>query len=97
MKIVKDRGEKRMSKPQIRKGTEWFNTACTAAKRRLQNLARLLVKNPKDAFIRGKYVTVKKEFRKTIKGTKRAHEIEIIKSLEEKASDPKAFCRSLRV
>ena len=89
-------GHERKKEKNLEKGPKWFDKVCSAAKRRLQNLAKLLAKNPKDPFVRGKYILVKKEFRKTIKNSKRAHEMDIIKNLEEKASDPKSFWSFLK-
>ena len=95
MKISKP-GRKQKRQNKLEKGPKWFDKVCSAAKRRLQNLAKLLVKNPKDPFVRGKYILVKKEFRRAIKNSKRAHEMDIVKNLEEKASDPKLFWSFLK-
>ena len=49
------------------KGKRWCNSECTNMKKRLQDLSRLLMKNPNDPFIRGQYCKVKKDYGKTMK------------------------------
>ena len=81
---------------KARRGFEWYNRECSSAKRRLQNLARLLSKNPSEPYLLGKYNTTKKHYRKTVKLAKRSFEVDMIKSLEEKASNPKEFWAFLK-
>jgi hypothetical protein len=40
----------------------WYNIDCANIKKRLNNLSKLLAKAPKDPHIRGKFITVKKEY-----------------------------------
>ena len=50
---------------------KWYGSDCASAKARLKNLATLLMKNPKDPYIRGKYIVVKKQYRKIVKLAKK--------------------------
>ena len=47
------------------KSCKWYNSECSGLKTRLKNQACLLMKNPKDPFIRGQYNKTKKMYRKT--------------------------------
>ena len=67
-----------------------------SAKSRLRNLANLIAKKPNDPYIRGQYISVKKTYRKTVKQAKRSYEMETIRLLEQKVSDPKSFWSFLK-
>ena len=88
--------KKRTLPSRVKKGFKWDGKECSAAKRRLQNQAKLLTKNPKDPYILGQYNIVKKLYRKTVKLAKRAYEVETIKNLEEKHLIQKNFGLFLR-
>ena len=65
MKLVVTQKKDHKKKRKV-KGQKWFDKNCVYIKRRLENLAKLLVKKPKDPYIRGMYVSVKKQFGKTM-------------------------------
>ena len=89
MKTASNRVKKKHK--NSRKGFKWYSKECVSAKRRLQNLAKLILKNPKDPYLLGQYNVVKKQYRKIVKQAKHAYEVDTIKMLEEKASNPKDF------
>ena len=62
------RENKEQSKP-------WFDDSCALLKKRLLNQVRLLKKNPRDPYIRGVYITCRKEYRKLIKENKKIHKL----------------------
>ena len=61
---IKKRRATKLAKP---KSKPWFNSECADSKKRLQNLAKLIVKHPRDPFIVGKYNLVKKQYKNLIK------------------------------
>ena len=79
-----------------KKDFKWYSKECEKLKRRLQNNAKLLQRQPKDPYVRGVYCQAKKEYRKAVKGAKRTFEQDAIKTLEEKASNPKEFWKYLK-
>ena len=95
MRTTRSTPSRKRMKPK-QKGFKWYNSECASMKKRLQNQANLLNKNPKDPYIRGQYNKVKKEYRKTVKLTKQAYEIEAIQTLQAKASNPKDFWAFLK-
>ena len=74
----------------------WFNNTCQATKKRFKNLAKLLQKNPKDPYISGQYLTVKKEYKQLLKDSKRKSEIDAVNKLNHLTSAPKAFWKQLK-
>ena len=75
---------------------KWCNKEYSELKIRLRNISKLLQNNPRDPHTRGKFFKVKKEFRKTAKSAKRAFEVDLIQTLQDKADDPKAFWSFLK-
>ena len=84
-------GNKRNSRPRKPKSRPWFNKDCISLKRRLNNLAKLLLKSPKDPFVRGKFNMIKREYRIAIKQQKKLYELSNISKLEELTKQPKKF------
>ena len=78
------------------KGKNWYNSECIGMKKRLQNLARLLLKHPKDPFIRGQYFKFKKAYRWTVKARKSNFEKQAIDTLQSLSANPKEFWAFLR-
>ena len=83
--------KRRKAKPGNPSSKTWYNTSCSSLKRRLTNLSKLLVKSPKDPFIRGKYINLKKEYRQIIRKSKKAYEVNNIDKLNELTQHPKKF------
>ena len=86
-KIIKKRAS-RHNKP---KSKPWYNKDCICLKKRLTNLAKLLLKCPKDPFIRGRFNTIKREYKCAIRKQKQLYEIHSISKLEELTKQPKKF------
>ena len=84
------RKNKEQSKP-------WFDDSCALLKKRLLNQVRLLKKNPRDPYIRGVYITCRKEYRKLIKENKNKVEIENLKEMQSLTSQPKKFWKKLKL
>ena len=95
-KLMKTTKNKPQTANKPRKGFTWYNKECTSLKKRLQNQARMLAKNPRDPYIRGQYNTAKKQYRKTVKLAKQTYEVEAIQTLQTKASNPKEFWAFLK-
>ena len=95
MKVSRVRPKPQSTKTQS-KSCKWYSSECSSLKTRLKNQARLIMKNPKDPFIRGQYTKTKKLYRKTVKLAKQQYEVETIKTLQEKASNPKEFWKFLK-
>ena len=68
-------------KPRDRSKPLWFDRICLETKKRFRNLAKLLQKNPKDPYICGKYLLVKKEYKRLLKDSKSKFEIDSINKL----------------
>ena len=78
------------------KGKPWFNSECVDTKKRLQNLAKLIVKHPTDPFIVGKYNLVKKQYRHLLKLSRRMYECESLNYLKKLTPHPKQFWKYLK-
>ena len=78
-------------KPGRMKHKKWFNKDCQYLKRRLNNLAKLLMKFPKDPFIRGNFITIKKQYRKSVKSAKFSFQQCAVERLCNLANNPKEF------
>ena len=96
MKTSRNSRKKPPKKRKVHHGLKWYNKEYSELKLRLRNISKLLQKNPRDPNIRGRFVKVKKEFRKTVKSAKRAFEVDLIQTLQDKADDPKAFWAFLK-
>ena len=94
MKVVPSTKQKPTTKKQ--RGFKWYSEECTNLKTRLKNLARLIVRNPKDPYTTGQYNKAKKLYRKTVKQAKRMYEIDVIQALQNKAANPKEFWSFLK-
>ena len=96
-KIPSKKGVSLRTKSRFKpKGFKWYSKECSNLKRRLQNLAKLLQRCPRDPYIRGQYCLAKKEYRKTVKKAKQSYEEDAIKILESKTSNPKDFWSYLK-
>ena len=60
-------------------------------KKLLNNLAKLLVKSPKDPLIRGNFIRIKKEYKIAIRQQKKLYELDNINKLEGLTKQPKKF------
>ena len=69
----------------------WFNKDIQYLKKRLNNLARLITKFPKNPIIRGNLVSVKKLYRKSMKDAKYQFEQNAVEKLTDLANNPKEF------
>ena len=87
---------RRKFRPRKPKSKPWYNNDCVSMKRRLRNLSKLLLKSPKDPVIRGNFIKIKKEYKKTVKQYKKAYEISNINQLEELTNQPKKFWEHLK-
>ena len=87
---------KRLKRQYKPKPKPWFTPTCQAAKKRLHNLAKLLNKSPKDPYIRGKFISVKKEYRNTLRQHKRNFETANLDQLQGLTSQPKQFWNLLK-
>ena len=74
----------------------WYNNSCQGLKKRLLNQARLLKKNPKDPYMRGAFISCKKEYRKSIKENKRIFEINKLDEIQSLTNNPKKFWKKLK-
>ncbi len=52
--------------PRKPKKKPWYTLDCAETKKRLSNLAKLFRKKPKDPYIRGKFISVRKQYRTLI-------------------------------
>ena len=86
LKLAKKRTWNR--KPQKK---AWYTSDCGQLKKRLRNLSRLLVKSPKDPYIRGKFLSTKKDYRKLMRLNKKMFEIKNVEKLESLTNQPKEF------
>ena len=87
----KARKEKREGEEMV-----YCNSECIRMKKRSQNLARLLLKHPKDPFIRGQYFKSKKACRRTVKAQKSNFEKQAIDTLQSLSANPKGFWAFLK-
>ena len=87
LKLVKRRTRRRR-KPNCK---PWYNRDCYSLKKRLNNLAKLLLKSPKDPVIRGTFIKTKMEYKRCIKQQKKLYEIDNIAKLENLSNQPKKF------
>ena len=78
------------------KSKPWYNSSCLSMKKRLLNLARLLKRNPGDPYIRGKFITCKKEYRTILRDNKTLFEIKNIDQLHSLTHKPKEFWKNLK-
>ena len=79
-----------------KKSSKWYDKECSDLKKRLDNLAYLLTKNPRNPYISGKYITCKKEYNKIIKHKKRIFEITDINSLLNLTNNPSQFWKKIK-
>ena len=85
------------SQTSIKPSTKvWYNANCSSVKKRLQNLARLACKHPKDPYITGKYFAIKKEYKSLIRDAKRSYDNESISKLMQLTNNPKSFWKHLK-
>ena len=87
LKLIKKRTFRRR-KPNSK---PWYNRDCSSLKKRLNNLAKLLLKSPKDPLIRGTFIKTKKEYKLCIKQQKKLYEIDNIAKLDKLSKQPKKF------
>ena len=69
----------------------WYNQECKQLKSRLKNVANLLIKSPKDPYIRGKLVVLRKQYRKAMRASKKVFEITNLETLQKLKHHPKDF------
>ena len=82
---------------QSKRNKRWFDKSCFEARNELRNLRYLLVRNPKNPFIRGSYFRKKKEFNKLIRKRKREHENYLLTQLQNlQDKNPTAFWNLLK-
>ena len=97
MKVAKiSNGRKPPEKKTKAKSYKWYDKNCINLKKRLQNLSKLLQKNPKEPYIRGQHQEIKKEYRKSVKRAKQTYEEEVISNLQAKVGNPKEFWSCLK-
>jgi len=87
---------KRKSVIKKPKGKPWYTTSCHALKKRLSNLAKLLLKKPKDPFVKGKFLLVRKDYRKMLRQEKQAFESRDLEKLQTLTGQPKQFWQHLK-
>ena len=80
-----------VSKSKKPKSKPWYDRNCISLKKRLSNLAKLLLRRPKDPFVRGKFNTVKREYKNIVKTQKQLYHINSINKLEGLTKQPKQF------
>ena len=73
------------------KSKPWYDRNCISLKKRLSNLAKLLLKRPNDPFVRGKFNTVKREYKSIVKSQKKLYYTNSINKLEGLTKQPKQF------
>jgi hypothetical protein len=78
------------------KGKPWFSAKCRETKKRLQNLAKLIARQPTDPYIVGKYNVVKKEYKNLLKMSKREYECNSLQYLKKLTPHPKQFWKYLK-
>ena len=89
--------KKNLNKKRMKNQSKpWYNDSCQGLKRRLLNQARLLKKNPKDPYMRGAFISCKKEYRKSIKENKRIFEINKLDEIQSLTNNPKKFWKKLK-
>ena len=81
---IRKKSDKFFKKKKCKK---WYDQTCQEASKRLKNIGILLAKNPYDPFLRGKFYTVRKEYKKLLKHKKwewKRGMIELLEKAEEK-------------
>ena len=87
-KSSKKSGKKTSKKPS----KKWYDRTCYETSQRLKNIGRLLAKRPSDPYLRGRFCTVRKEYRKLLKQKRwdwRKGMIERLERVEQ--SNPKEY------
>ena len=78
----------------MKKNTQkpWFNSECKNLRAQVHSLGKLLGKYPDNPYLRGKFFTIRKSYKKQIKLAKKKHNEDIMnKLLTCEKSNPKAF------
>ena len=90
-----DKTKPRHKKTQIKK---WYDKSCREVSKNLKLTAYLLSKSPKDPYLRGRLVTLRKEYKKLIKTRQNEHKSEIIARLEKaEENNPKEYWNLIKM
>ena len=81
---------------KLKKTSKWYDTECNILKKRLDNLAYIFLKDPKNPYISGKYNKCRKDYNKMIKQKKRTSEITDINSLMNLTNNPSLFWKKIK-
>ena len=79
---------------KLKKNTRkpWFNSECKNFRAQVRSLGKLLSKYPDNPYLRGKFFTIRKSYKKQIKLVKRKHNEAVMNKLITcEKSNPKAF------
>ena len=87
---------KRTSNRVKSKINKWYDNECANLKKRIDNLAYLFSKNPKDPYVSGKFYKCRKEYNKMIKEKKRNADIIDINSLKKLTDNPSQFWKKIK-
>ena len=64
------------------KQQKWYNPNCQQMRKNLNQLGRILTKNPNNDFLRGQYFNLKRRYKATCKKEKRKFEWKLLQNLE---------------
>ena len=78
-----------------KKNKPWFDQNCQRLRARLNNLAKLVIKHPKDPYIRGQLVNVRKAYTKNLKASKYSFQQKAVERLTELSNNPREFWKYL--
>ena len=80
------------------KPKKWYDKSCQELSKTLKLTAYLLNKNPRDPFLRGRMITVRKEYKKLLKHKKSQYHAELVNKLEKaEENNPKEYWKLIKM
>lgn len=86
----------RKQRPKKKTNEKWFDKPCYIMKREFQGMSKLLVKHPRDPYVRARFFQLKKEYKKIIKLKRRSYKEALLNELNQnEKKDPAKFWKTI--
>ena len=86
------RGKRKGVNKNNGKKKKWFDNDCIFMKRELMKMGKDLVQNPKNSVLRGRFFTMKRDYKKVIRNKERMYKKDLFQKLEELSErNPKGY------
>ena len=89
-------GRRKTNKRKTTGRKDWFDNDCAGKRKLLRSQQRAIQKDPNNPMIRGQFIKMSKDYRRTLKAKQREHKDALLRELSHfEASNPKMFWKAM--